>query len=73
MIGMTVPLWCRPWQPWQRKIKRLDASKAPVAKVGLIWVQGLGEESVMAFTDFGVDSLVELMKIHREARPRKER
>ena len=40
---------------------------------GLIWVQGLGEESVMAFTDFGVDSLVELMKIHREARARKER
>ena len=40
---------------------------------GLIWVQGLGEESVMAFTDFGVDSLVELMKIHGEARPRKER
>jgi hypothetical protein len=40
---------------------------------GLIWVQGLGEEGVMAFTDFGVDGLVELIKIHREATPRKER
>ena len=33
---------------------------------GLIWVQSLGDESVMAFTDNGVDSLVELIKIHRE-------
>ena len=32
---------------------------------GLIWVLGLGDESVMAFTDDGVDSLVELIKIHR--------
>jgi hypothetical protein len=37
---------------------------------GLIWVHGLDEESVMAFTDFGVDSLVELIKIHRETSPR---
>jgi hypothetical protein len=40
---------------------------------GLIWVRGLGEESVMAFTDHGVDSLVELIKIHREMMPREER
>ena len=33
---------------------------------GVIWVQELDDESVMAFTDFGVDSLVELVKIHRE-------
>ncbi len=33
---------------------------------GLIWVLSLGDESVMAFTDDGVDSLVELIKIHRE-------
>jgi hypothetical protein len=29
-------------------------------------VLSLGDESVMAFTDFGVDSLVDLIKIHRE-------
>ncbi len=29
---------------------------------GLIWVLGLGDESVMAFSDDGVDSLVELIK-----------
>jgi hypothetical protein len=40
---------------------------------GLIWVQGLGEESLMAFSDRGVESLVELIKIHREMTPREER
>ena len=37
---------------------------------GLIWVHGLGDDSVMALTDDGVDSLVELIKIHREMPPR---
>jgi hypothetical protein len=40
---------------------------------GVIWVQGLDEESVIAFTDFGVERLVELIKIHRESAPREER
>ena len=40
---------------------------------GLIWVLSLGDESVMAFTDDGVDSLVELIKIHREMPPREQR
>jgi hypothetical protein len=33
---------------------------------GVIWVQGLDDESIMAFTDFGVESLVDLIKIRRE-------
>ena len=40
---------------------------------GLIWVLGFGDESVMAFTDDGVDSLVELIKICREMTPREKR
>ena len=44
---------------------------------GLIWVLSLGDESVMAFTDFGVDSLVDLIRstakcpadLSRERRP----
>ena len=36
---------------------------------GVIWIHGLDDESVMAFTDFGVDSLIELIKIHRETTP----
>ena len=39
---------------------------------GLISVLSLGDESVMALTDEGVDSLVELIKIHRETKPREE-
>ena len=40
---------------------------------GVIWVLSLDDESVIAFTDFGVDSLVELIKIHREMPPREQR
>jgi hypothetical protein len=40
---------------------------------GLIWVHSLDDDSVMAFTDDGVDSLVDLIKIHRETPSRKER
>ena len=40
---------------------------------GVIWVQGIDDDSVMAFTDFGVDNLVDLIKVHREATPREER
>ena len=40
---------------------------------GVIWVQGLDDERVTAFTDDGVDSLVELIKIHREMPSREGR
>ena len=40
---------------------------------GLISVLSLGDESVMAFTDDGVDNLVELIKIQREMPSREER
>ena len=40
---------------------------------GVIWVLSLDDESVLAFTDFGVDSLAELIKIHREMPPRDQR
>jgi hypothetical protein len=31
---------------------------------GVIWVYGLDNDGVLAFTDFGVENLVELIKIH---------
>ena len=31
----------------------------------LIWVCGAGEEEVMAFTDFGVETLMGLIKIYK--------
>ena len=38
---------------------------------GLIWVHGLEDEGVIAFTEFGVETLVELLQIHREQEPSK--
>jgi hypothetical protein len=33
---------------------------------GLIWVYGPGDEQTMAFTDFGIESLMNLIAIHRD-------
>jgi hypothetical protein len=33
---------------------------------GVIWVYGDTEDSVMAFTDFGIQNLIELIKIHKD-------
>jgi hypothetical protein len=36
---------------------------------GVIWVYGLDDDDgVLAFTDFGIETLVDLIKIHRENR-----
>jgi hypothetical protein len=32
---------------------------------GLIWVYGPGDESVMAFTDFGIETLTDLIQIYK--------
>ncbi len=33
---------------------------------GLIWVFGIGDDGVMPFTDFGIENLMELIRIHKE-------
>ena len=33
---------------------------------GVIWVRGLGEDVIIAFTDFGVENLIELIKIYKD-------
>ena len=48
----------------------LDVALEMEPEDGVIWIYGLDDESVMAFTDFGVDSLLELIQIHRETTPR---
>ena len=50
----------------------LDVALEMEPEDGVIWIYGLDDGSVMAFTDFGVDSLLELIKIHRETTPRQE-
>lgn len=32
---------------------------------GVIWVYGVGEDGVMAFTDFGIENLIELIKMYK--------
>ncbi len=33
---------------------------------GVIWVYGLDEDGVMAFTDFGIENLIELVRLYRQ-------
>ena len=33
---------------------------------GVIWVHGVGEDGIMAFTDFGIENLVDLIKMHKD-------
>ena len=33
---------------------------------GVIWVYGLGDDGVLAFTDFAIETLVELIEIHKD-------
>lgn len=33
---------------------------------GVIWVYGTGDDGVMAFTDLGIENLMELIRIHKE-------
>jgi hypothetical protein len=40
---------------------------------GVIWVYGLGDDGVMDFTEFGIESLIELIKIHKELKSPDER
>jgi len=35
---------------------------------GVIWVYGVGEERVMAFTDFGIEGLQQIIAEHRAQR-----
>jgi hypothetical protein len=32
---------------------------------GVIWIRGLRKDTVMAFTHFGIDTLIDLIKIHK--------
>jgi hypothetical protein len=43
-----------------------DVANAMEIEDGVIWVYGVGEDGVLAFTDFGIESLIELIKIHKE-------
>jgi hypothetical protein len=50
-----------------------DVANEMDAEDGVIWVYSLGDDGVMAFTDFGIENLVELTKIHKDQKPREGR
>ncbi|WP_426443258.1 hypothetical protein [Bradyrhizobium genosp. P] len=33
---------------------------------GVIWVYGVGEDGILAFTDFGTENLIDLIKMHKD-------
>ena len=33
---------------------------------GVIWAYGVGEDGVLAFTDFGIENLVELVRLYKQ-------
>jgi hypothetical protein len=40
---------------------------------GVIWVYGVNDEGVMAFTKFGIENLAELIRLHRDQAIPKDR
>ena len=43
-----------------------DIAREMEPEDGLIWVYGPADEQTMAFTDFGIESLMNLIAIHRD-------
>jgi hypothetical protein len=48
----------------QRRRRRCSITPA-TAKDGLIWVYSPGDDGVMAFTDFGIETLTGLIEIYK--------
>ena len=43
-----------------------DIANEMDAEDGVIWVYGVGEDGVQAFTDFGIENLIELIRIRKQ-------
>jgi hypothetical protein len=48
-------------QDWLR-----DVASEMEIEDGLIWVYGAREDDVLAFTDFGIENLIELIKMYKD-------
>jgi hypothetical protein len=57
-VGASLALLVRDRQPW-------DVANEMDQEDGLIWVYGLGGDGVMAFTDFGIETLIDLVEIYK--------
>jgi hypothetical protein len=43
-----------------------DVANGMEVEDGVIWVYGIGEDGVMAFTDSGIENLIDLIKIYKD-------
>jgi hypothetical protein len=43
-----------------------DVANTMDVEDGIIWVYGVSDDGVLAFTDFGIDNLINLIKIHKD-------
>lgn len=43
-----------------------DVANGMDTEDGVIWVHGIGDDQVMAFTDFGIENLTELIRMYKE-------
>lgn len=42
-----------------------DVANEMEVEEGVIWVFGVGEDGVQAFTDFGIENLIELVRMYK--------
>jgi hypothetical protein len=43
-----------------------DVSNEMEIEDGVIWVYDVGDEGVQAFTDFGIENLIELVRLYKQ-------
>jgi len=43
-----------------------DVANEMEIEEGVIWVYGVGDDGVLAFTDFGIENLIELVRMYKE-------
>ncbi|WP_247458880.1 hypothetical protein, partial [Bradyrhizobium sp. 153] len=48
------------------RLSAYDVANGMDTEDGVIWVYGIGDDQVMAFTDFGIENLTELIRMHKE-------
>jgi hypothetical protein len=44
----------------------IDVANGMETEDGVIWVYGVGEDGMMALTDFGIENLIDLIKIYKD-------
>lgn len=55
---------CANWRDVEDWLR--DVASEMEIEDGVIWVYGVGEDGVQAFTDLGIENLIELIRLHKE-------